>query len=74
MAHPAAGMDGFEDSILVLNISDLDKKVFAFITAYYDIWADGVITNIERRKFQFLGKGLRMLESTVEKLLEKRID
>lgn len=66
--------DELEEVGRQLNISDLDKKVFAFITAYYDIWADGVITNIERRKFQFLGKGLRMPESTVEKLLEKRID
>ena len=56
-----------------LNILDLDKKVSSFITVYYDIWADGVITNIERRKFQFLGKGLNMPDKTVEKLLNKKI-
>ena len=56
-----------------LGIADLGKKVSAFITVYYDIWADGVITNIERRKFQFMGKGLNMPDKTVEKLLNKRI-
>ena len=56
-----------------LGILDLDKKVAAFITTYYDIWADGVITNIERRKFQFLGKGLNMPEKTIEKLLNKKM-
>ncbi len=56
-----------------LEIFDLGKKVSAFITAYYDIWADGIITNIERRKFQFLGKGINMPEETTEKLLSKKI-
>ena len=56
-----------------LGIADLGKKVSAFITTYYDIWADGVITNIERRKFQFLGKGMKMPDKTVEKLLSKKI-
>lgn len=56
-----------------LDIPDLERKVSAFITAYYDIWADGIITNIERRKFQFLGKGLNMPEKTIDKLLNKKI-
>jgi len=56
-----------------LGISDLAKKVSQFITVYYDIWANGVISNIERRKFQFLGKGLNMPEKTIEKLLSKKL-
>ena len=56
-----------------LDIPDLERKVSAFITAYYDIWSDGIITNIERRKFQFLGKGLNMPEKTIDKLLNKKI-
>ena len=54
-----------------LGITDLEKKVSAFLTTYYDIWADGIVSNVERRKFQFLGKGLKMPEKTVEKLLSK---
>ncbi len=56
-----------------LNIPDLDKKVSSFITTYYDIWADDIITDIERRKFQFLGKGLKLPEKDIEKLLNKKI-
>lgn len=55
-----------------LGISDLEKKVTAFMTAYYDIWADGNITNTERSKFKFLGKNLKMPETTVETLLNNR--
>ncbi len=61
--------DELEEVGKQLDISDLERKVSAFITAYYDIWADGVVTNIEKRKFQFLGKGFNMPEITVEKLL-----
>ena len=56
-----------------LGIADLDKKVSAFLTTYYDIWSDGNVSNVEKRKFQFLGKGLKMPEETVEKLLNKKI-
>lgn len=56
-----------------LGITDLEKKVSAFLTTYYDIWADGIVSNVERRKFQFLGKGLKMPEKTIEKLLNQKI-
>lgn len=56
-----------------LGIADLDKKVSAFLTTYYDIWSDGNVSNVEKRKFQFLGKGLKIPEETVEKLLDKKI-
>lgn len=56
-----------------LGILDLDRKVLSFVTAYYDIWADGTITNTEQRKFRFLGKGLRMPEKIVEQLLSKKL-
>lgn len=56
-----------------LGIADLDKKVSAFLTTYYDIWSDGNVSNVEKRKFQFLGKGLKIPEETVEKLLNKKI-
>ena len=52
-----------------LNMPELEKKLMAFLVAYYDIWADGIITDIERRKFQFLGKCLKMPEDTVDYLL-----
>lgn len=56
-----------------LGILDLDRKVSSFVTAYFDIWADGTITNTEQRKFRFLGKGLKMPEETVEQLLSKKL-
>jgi serine/threonine protein kinase len=56
-----------------LNLPDLEKKVLAFMTAYYDIWSDDVISNTKRRKFKFLGKTLRMPEDTVELLLTQKL-
>ncbi|MDP0530681.1 hypothetical protein NLB58_02165 [Porphyromonas gingivalis] len=56
-----------------LGISDLERKITAFITAYYDIWGDGVVSNIERRKIQFLGKGLNLSDEIIEKLLDKKV-
>ncbi len=56
-----------------LGLGDLEKKMSAFLTAYYDIWLDGVITDTERRKFQFLGKGLKMPEKTTEYLLNNKL-
>mgnify|MGYP001643185016 CR=1 FL=1 len=44
----------------------------AFLTTYYDIWSDGNVSNVERRKFQFLGKGLKMSKKTIERLLDKK--
>lgn len=56
-----------------LDIADLDGKVRNFVTAYFDVWADGVISNTERNKFKFLGKNLKMPERTVEYLLHNKI-
>ncbi|MCQ2244704.1 MAG: serine/threonine-protein kinase [Bacteroidaceae bacterium] len=52
-----------------LNKPRLYDKTQAFITAYFDIWADGVITETERRKFMFTGKTLGVNPDVVEMLL-----
>lgn len=56
-----------------LNLPDLDKKMLDFVTAYYDMWSDGVITNTKRSKFKFLGKSLKMPETTIELLLYNKM-
>ena len=64
--------EGLKDVGVQLGIADLEKKVPAFLTTYYDIWSDGNVSNVERRKFQFLGKGLKMSKKTIERLLDKK--
>lgn len=53
-----------------LNRPRLYEKIHAFITTYYDIWADGVISETERKKFLFTGKSLGVSPDTIQKLLK----
>lgn len=56
-----------------LGMVDLDKKVLGYVTAYYDIWSDGVVTTTQRKKLQFLGKSLKMPERTTDYLLNNKL-
>lgn len=55
-----------------LGKTNLEKKLVDFLTTYYDIWADGVITDIERGKFTFAGRSLGIDKKVIDNLLNKK--
>lgn len=55
-----------------LEIADLENKVQRFVTTYFDIWADGKVSEMEKKKFTFAGKSLKVKPETIEKLLKRK--
>ena len=55
-----------------LEIADLENKVQRFVTTYFDIWADGTVSEMEKKKFTFAGKSLKVKPETIEKLLKRK--